>query len=167
MSIANPHAPPQAQVSDPPFRGPVERADAGRRLGAVLLDALFRARIFLPSVIAVGIERAGPMDEGEGVAGIGGLTRLIAGLLWLAGSLALLHHSGQTLGRRLLGAPDRRSGAHGSLSRLTRLRFLVSGVLLALRYAGKICFLLDSALIMGSSRPCLHAPIADTRGVTP
>jgi uncharacterized RDD family membrane protein YckC len=132
----------------------------------VLLDVLFLACV-LPSVIAVGLERSGLVGEGEVVAGLGGLTRLITGLVWLAGTLALLHHSGQTPGKHLLGIRiGRKSGARTSLPRLILLGLLVSGVLLALPYAGKMCFLLDSALIMGKSRQCLRDRIADTVVVT-
>lgn len=163
MSTPNPYAPPRAEVSDEPFPLTTEHAAPGRRLGAVVLDVLFLFCAILPSVIAVGLERA-TVHNGQMAASIGGVISLAGLVLWLLWTLVLLHQGGQTLGKRILRIRIvRTSGARASLPRLILLRFLVSIVLVALpSYAGKLCFLLDSAMLLGKSRQCLHDRTADT-----
>lgn len=163
MSTPNPYAPPQAEVSDEPFPPSTQRAAPGRRLSAVILDVLFLFCAILPSVIAVGLERSARLHDGEMAATIGGVVSLIGLVVWLIWSLVLLHQGGQTLGKRVLRIRIVRSnGGRASLPRLILLRYLVSIVLLSLPNYGMLCFLCDSALVLGKARQCLHDRTADT-----
>lgn len=168
MSTSNPYAPPQAEVSDEPWLpSAAQHATPGKRLGAVILDVLFLFCAILPSVVAIGLERSATfpatLKDGDVAASIGGAISFIGLVVWLAWSLALLHQGGQTLGKRVLRIRVVRSnGSRASLPRLILLRFLVSIVLLTLPYAGHLCFLADSAMLLGKSRQCLHDRTADT-----
>lgn len=173
MSTPNPYAPPRAEVLDQAFPPSTQHAPPGRRLGAVILDVLFLFCTVLPSVIAVGLERSATLgalqtlQNREFAAGIGGVISLVGLVVWLIWSLILLHEGGQTFGKRILRIRIVRSnGGRASLPRLILLRYLVSIVLFLLPYAGKLCFLADSALMLGRSRQCLHDRTADTIVVT-
>lgn len=160
MSTPNPYAPPLAEVSDEPFLEPAELAAPGTRLGAFLLDFLFAASMFLPSMIAVRLESL----RGDDLAAeIGGLLSLIIWVTWMVWTLVLLHRSGQTLGKRVLRIRIvRRNGERASLPRLVLLRALPAIVMLFLPWIGPVLFLLDSAMVLSVSRRCLHDRTADT-----
>jgi uncharacterized RDD family membrane protein YckC len=162
VTVLNPYAPPRAEVSDDPAAGPTELAGLGARLGACLLDALLLLCTVLPSLIGVAIGDASE-SLGDLPAAIGGMITLAAWAVLAVWSGVLLHQHGQTIGKRVLKIRVVRTGGRrASLPRLVLLRALTSGVLLALPYYGWLGFLLDSLLILGASRRCLHDRIAGT-----
>ena len=165
---ANPYAAPAAVVDDVArfSAGDMESRKAwrGKRLGAVILDGLINAFWAGPFVWAGkmasnvnhGLKPAAPM-----------IGLLILGLVVLVVVLVvncvLLHRYGQTIGKRTLDiAIVRTDGSRVGLLRVLFVRTLPIGLLSRVPVVGPLLWLVDSLMIFGSERRCLHDLIADT-----
>ena len=91
---------------------------------------------------------------------------LVVGLFVLGiliANLVLLHQSGQTIGKKILGTQIVRSdGSRASLGRIILLRILPIRFLGAIPYLGALVVLIDALMIFGKEVRCLHDQIADT-----
>jgi uncharacterized RDD family membrane protein YckC len=165
---ANPYAAPTAAVEDVRSfsAGDLESRKAGRgqRLGAVILDGLINAfwagpliwAFMMSSSVNRGLKPAAPM-----------VGLLLLGFAVLIGVLVincvLLHRHGQTIGKRTLDiAIVRTDGSRVGLLRVIFLRGLPVSLLSRIPVIGPLVWLVDSLLIFGSERRCLHDLIADT-----
>jgi uncharacterized RDD family membrane protein YckC len=178
----NPYAPPTARVQDVgDSSGPGELAERSTRFGAFLLDALLLGIVETPALFATirvaiaAAQNGHPMTDPlqiyrvllMGNAGLPYTGALF--LIWAAITIIFVARHGQSIGKRIVGIKVvRTDGSKASFWRIFLLRNLVNGIpsLLAaglqiplLNYA---YFLLDSLLIFGDSRQCLHDKIAST-----
>ena len=165
---ANPYAAPAAIMDDVRAWDAADlesrKATRIKRLGAVLLDGLSNLVWLLPIVwagsmvdgVRHGTKPSAPMI---GVMLIG--FALLVALIVLNG--VLLHRHGQTLGKRALDiAIVRTDGSRMGLTRFIFIRSLPTGLLGAIPYVGGLATLVDSLMIFGRERRCLHDLIADT-----
>lgn len=156
----NPYAAPVAAVADAPAVG-LELAERSTRLGAALLDGLFFGLAYIP-IIVIAAASAGPSANettAYWVLGAGG----VAILAVLVVNCVLLHRSGQTIAKKLLGIKVLRGdGSRASLARIIFMRILPTGVLGVIPLVGPVVSLVDSLLIFRDDRRCLHDQIADT-----
>lgn len=181
----NPYAPPSARVQDvAPDVGSVELAERSQRLGAVIVDVLVGFACYLPVLIFVVArwDRAQPPVQNFLHAGVAGfaisgclaLIMLVVTIVWVA-------RYGQTIGKRALGIRVARpDGSKASIGRIFWLRNVVNGVLNVVVSAalgailgalhapvmtllsGYVYGLVDSLMIFGETRQCLHDRIANT-----
>ncbi len=176
----NPYAPPTARVQDVgDSTGPGELAERSTRLGAVMLDGLFLAIVETPALFATlrvvfaaaqnGHPITNPLEIYKVLLlGNPGLPYTgVLFLIWAATTIAFVARNGQSIGKRIVGIKVvRTDGRRASFWRIFLLRNLVNGIpsllgvvvpLLNIAY-----FLLDTLLIFGDSRQCLHDKIAGT-----
>lgn len=155
----NPYSAPLATVEAPYERADLELADRGARLGAYLLDNLIVFGVlFLIVPLGAGLER---VDKTAGAIGM--LLMLAVFIALIVVNLVLLHRHGQTLGKRIVGIRILRiDGSRCELWRIIVLRVIAAGLLQAIPFIGWIVFLVDSLLIFGDERRCLHDIFADT-----
>jgi uncharacterized RDD family membrane protein YckC len=185
----NPFAPPRAHVQDPSVSGPTALVTAtrGSRLLAILVDASPGIVVGILAVIGVFSMMPGllsgqfdpqNMNWGSFIA-FGGLIVLLS-IGWVVWQIVLLYRFGQTVGKKALGIRVVRMD--GSRVSFARFFFLRGGVLLAVRLlvggialgigldhgnlVGALITLVDSLMIFGGERRCLHDYIADTQVVT-
>lgn len=160
---SNPYAAPGARLAEPQLADrDRERASRMSRLGAVFLDGLIvGAPAGVAIVIAMGMSRR---QEGLS-AGAGILFGLVA--IWVIGfsiyQLMLLHRSGQTFGKQLMGVRIvRTDGSRASLGRILGLRYLAPGLIGAIPFLGGLFKLADVLFIFGEEKRCIHDYFADT-----
>lgn len=155
-------APPQAHVVDValPTDGLV-LASRGRRLAAVLLDML--AEGFLTWLISLLIS-SNPVDSFDPWVWSPQWSDAFWGFLaFLLLNAYLLATRGQTIGKALLQIrivrPD---GTAATLARVLGLRYGIAYALVIIPAICGVYIILDSLLILRSSKRCLHDDIADT-----
>ena len=165
----NPYAAPSARVRDAiafPEFADAELAQRWMRLVAVLLDA---AIVMVPSFIVSSIVasmrqpfalRSAPLPDGVVLL----LALYLLGLgAYVVVQLVMLHRSGQTLGKRLMGIRIVRSdGTRAGLGRIFLLRALVPNLIGAIPFVGYFFVLIDALFIFADDRRCLHDRFADT-----
>ncbi len=159
----NPYAAPSSEVSSTlTANGDWVKAGRGQRLLAVLVDTGAALICYAPMLITIGLSRFGS-QESNVLLGIGGALTglLVLGLLiW---NLMMLHRTGQTIGKRVMGVRIvRADGSRAGLGRIFLLRMLVPGLASAIPYIGAIFALANPLWIFGDQRRCLHDLIADT-----
>jgi uncharacterized RDD family membrane protein YckC len=162
----NLYAAPAARLEDEQV-GTWVLADHGQRLGAAIIDFIaFYGVVFACGMFAaiLGGSFAG-VRNGESSAfvfimiGVMGLGILAIGLV----NLRLVALYGQTIGKRLLDIRMVRSdGSRLSPVRFVFARWLPLAILKSIPWLGFAIFLIDSLLIFGGDRRCLHDLIADT-----
>jgi len=165
--MTNPYAPPQAVVQDiaDPGVGFV-LAERGTRLGAAILDSIiFVVMVYLPIFVAAFASGALQATSAEApevppMLGVVMLVVAVIGLIvWLGITIKFMLANGQSIGKKICGIKVvRRDGARVSLSRLIWLRNVVNGLLGLIPLYG----IIDSLVIFGEARRCLHDHIADT-----
>lgn len=155
-------APPQAHVADIalPTDGLV-LASCGRRLAAVLLDAV--VIFFLLWLLSV-VTPWNPFVSSDAEFWRPQWTSSLQGILvFLLPNAYLLATRGQTIGKALLQMRIvRLDGSPAALGRLLGLRYGVGYVVNIIPLIGMVFAILDSLLIFRSSKRCLHDQIADT-----
>ena len=170
MDATNPYAPPEAQVDDviDPL-APVELAERGIRLAAVIVDGIISLLVVLPLLIGVGVGAMVAMAEGGelqvgAAAGIGFLFSFVLGVVWTVVTILFVSRNGQTIGKKLLDIKVvRRDGSKASLGRIFWLRNVVAQLPTVVPYGiGTIYSIVDHCFIFASNRQCLHDKIADT-----
>lgn len=162
----NPYAPPKAHVQDVrPDEASFEKASRWQRLGAAFLDFLIAIVLVYGPLLATGSLRIGP-DGGidpAGFLGIGGVLATFGFLAFLGLTLYFVIKSRQTVGKKLVGIKVvRTDGSRISVSRLFWARNVVLGVLSMIPLLNIVLFLVDTLMIFGEPRQCLHDKIADT-----
>jgi uncharacterized RDD family membrane protein YckC len=170
---ANPFAPPKAEVADIADSRKFDLAGRGTRLGAVVLDTIISALLIdTPFFVALmvtwgpsGYRRLPGLSIGEMLsAGSLALAAMLAGLIaWTWITVVLVRRNGQTIGKKMLGIKvTRADGSKASLGRIFWLRNVVNAVLTLIPFLGFIYLLVDTLMIFGESRQCIHDRIADT-----
>ena len=159
------YATPQAAVADVGGLSATDlearKASRGQRLGAAVIDGV---------VVGVGAMLAA-IGGAAASKGDGGMVAISIGMLILLGVLVvncvLLHQNAQTIGKRLLGIKIvRTNGDRIGLGRIIGMRIIPIGLLGAIPYLGSLVSLVDSLMIFGNERRCLHDMIADTIVIT-
>lgn len=160
---ANPYAAPSARVRDAaPFTQEPELAQRWMRLVAVLLDS---AIVLVPTWMMLDVVRSATRPFAQPSDGVKLLLLLyVLGLIALAVfQLVMLHRSGQTIGKRLMGLRIvRTDGTRASLRRIFLLRSLLPNLIAAIPYAGGFFVLIDALFVFADDRRCLHDRFADT-----
>ncbi|HJV91553.1 MAG TPA: RDD family protein [Holophagaceae bacterium] len=166
MSFENPYQAPAAAVADFPSNEPLEAADRGTRLVAVILDGLIAggvvgilAAIAIPAVL--GARRGG--GDGGAILVLLPLMIFLAFLGIFVWNLVLIHKYGQTLGKRIMKVRIVRNDAtRAGLGRIFWLRMFLPGVIGAIPIAGPLFSLVNICFIFRDDRRCIHDLIADT-----
>jgi len=159
MNTVNPYAPPQAKVIDVATEpGELELAGVGVRLGAHVIDSLLTwFVIFTPLCIAIWLSIDDKPGNGAGIAWLVFAVGCIL-LAWF--NILYVIQNGQSIAKKWLGIKVVRSdGSPASLGRIFWLRNVVNGLITS---AFGLYFLVDSLLIFGDARQCVHDKIADT-----
>lgn len=139
---------------------------AGRwiRFAASLIDGVILAALIWP-VLIFGF---GLSFQTLATLGFGAKLLVVAGgfLCYVLVNGYLLHKSGQTVGKKLLGIRVvMLDGSPASLVTLTVMRQLSMQLLTLIPIAGSFAGLLDALFIFGKNRRCLHDLIAGTKVV--
>lgn len=151
-----------ADVVDP--AAGIELADRSTRLGASLLDGLIIGLlVYAPLVVGtmfdVGLQ-TGSEDASLSFGFTMGMVAALVGfIVWLWFTIKLLKANGQSIGKKACGIKIVRcDGAEVSLGRVVWLRNVVNMLLGIIPLYGFI----DSLLIFGNARRCVHDYLADT-----
>jgi uncharacterized RDD family membrane protein YckC len=165
MATPNPYAPPRAAVEDIAAPGATsELAGRGTRLLAATVDGLIIAVFtWVPFLIAGGLNGALVPVNGRfntaALFGAGSVVALLGGLVWCWLTIRYVQRNGQSIAKKMFGIKVVQSnGARASLGRIFWLRNVVNVVLGLIPFYG----LIDSLMIFGEPRRCLHDRIADT-----
>ena len=180
MSTPNYYAPPQSVVADISSSDvPFAMATRLSRLGAVLLDGLIFSIPLIPCYVAAVRVLAQTHQKGFSYvavwsamasAGIYFYMGVLINLVLIVITTVLVHRNAQTIGKKLVGIKVARpDGSRASLARIFWLRYLVSTLILYLRFFGGLFALVstfyglvDACMIFGERRRCCHDYIADT-----
>jgi uncharacterized RDD family membrane protein YckC len=161
---ANPYAPPQSPLAIPPALPRADLASRGTRLGAKLIDGVVLGAAVL-GVVMLG-SAGGASPDGQ----LGGtmMAVMVLGFALVLGLQAwLLHHYGQTVGKKLLGIRIVRGDlSRCGLARIVFLRWLPFSVVGFIPLVGPAVGLVDALLIFGDDHRTLHDRLADTVVVT-
>lgn len=154
MNATNPYAPPQATVQDLGEPGDaLVKAERGTRLLASMLDGIVLTVLIIVPMAIGGWHASGVPTRSGGMLGLVGL------VAWTWLTCVLVARNGQSIAKRMLSIKVVRSdGSPASLGRIFLLRNLVNTVLGIIPFYG----IVDSLLIFGESRQCVHDKIADT-----
>ena len=170
MNTQNPYAPPRGAVEDISDQTDgLVLASRGGRLGAAILDSLIIGVFFyVPLLVGVfisgGFTTLAAQGEPDPAAimstfGIGALLGLVGAIAWAWITIRYVLQNGQTIAKRMIGIKVvRRDGSRASLGRIFWLRNVVNILLSMIPLYGVI----DSLLIFGDTRQCLHDKLADT-----
>lgn len=154
---ANPYAAPTARIEQHVEQsGDFALASRGARLGAAIIDNVLFLLCFGAFIFAA---------LGRGPRTAGGLAMLgvIVGVVLVVTNLVMLHRSGQSIGKRLVGIRIVRSdGSRCSLGRIVGLRILLPALMSAIPYIGRFFNLVDALAIFREERRCIHDHFADT-----
>jgi uncharacterized RDD family membrane protein YckC len=156
MSSPNPYAPPQAKVVDiAEDSDDFELAGAGVRLGAYIIDSILSTIVMIFFIIAIYLS-----IESKSGAGLVWLIAIVSALVLIWLNVQYVLQNGQSVAKKWLGIKVVRSdGSPASLGRIFWLRNFVNGLITSVF---GLYFLVDSLLIFGDSRQCVHDKIADT-----
>jgi uncharacterized RDD family membrane protein YckC len=159
MNAENPYAPPRANVTD--VAGSSEEPElAGRgiRLGAQLLDSIIASVFTVLPLLFGGFNLLQP-EKTTDFAPLAGFIALAGTVAWTWITIVYVSRNGQTIAKKWLGIKVVRSdGSKASLGRIFWLRNVVNGLLGIIPFYAFI----DSLVIFGEARQCLHDKIADT-----
>jgi uncharacterized RDD family membrane protein YckC len=168
----NPFAPPTAVVSDKPLESDL-RASRGARFGAAFLDGIIAMVIVygpllifgglstLQAVAATGSSRFAVYGNIANATGGGIVIAALVALLVI--NLYLLHKSGQSIGKKLVGIHiTRTDGSKASLARIVFVRDLPFIILGVIPFIQLVAWFVDPLFIFGEGRRCLHDLLADT-----
>ena len=162
MADFNPYQAPSAHVEDINDIDNIELAGRGTRLGAVLIDA---STVMVP-LLAMLVPIIFFAKQGDAMGGAAIIAISVGALGMLALiviNLVMLHRTGQTIGKRLLGVKILRTdGSRAGLARIFFLRMFVPGMIGGVPFVGFIFSIVDPLFIFQESRRCVHDLIADT-----
>ena len=163
--MTNPYAPPQAVVHDivDPLAGAV-LAERGTRFGAAFVDGLiFALMVYLPLIVTAIIANSSETDSRQmaetGAFGVGMVLALAGFAVWMGLTIKFMIANGQSIGKKGFGIKVvRKDGSRASVPRLIFLRNGLNIMLGLIPLYG----LVDSLLIFGEQRRCVHDYLADT-----
>jgi uncharacterized RDD family membrane protein YckC len=88
---------------------------------------------------------------------------LLALMAWTAVTVRLVWANGQSIAKVMVGIKVvRKDGSRASFARIFWLRNVVNSIPNFIPLVGNVYSLVDSLLIFGATRQCLHDRIADT-----
>ena len=159
--MTNPYAPPQAVVEDivDPFEK-VVLADRGTRLGAAVLDGfIFAGMVYLPLMLALGVDSAAG-HEGTGALVLVGFGLALMGLVaWTGLTVRYVLRNGQSIAKKITRIKVVRcDGSPVNLGRIFWMRNVANGILSFIPPYG----LIEILFIFSESRQCIHDKLADT-----
>lgn len=162
---SNPYSAPASRVRDAiRFAEVVDAEPAQRwmRLVAVLLDAgIVMVPTWMMGAMLESVRR--PFAQPSDGAKLLLLVYLLGLATFVVVQLVMLHRSGQTVGKRLMGIRIvRADGSRAGLRRIFLLRLLVPNLIAAIPFLGLFFALIDSLFIFADDRRCLHDRFADT-----
>jgi len=175
----NPYAPPTAPVQDLiDTSGPGELADRGTRFGAWIIDAILLILVYAPAVIgALPRLQAAIIAAGRSPTSVDRMEiykayyignhylayTLVLFAAWAVITIVLVARNGQSIGKRMVGIRVvRTNGEKASFWRIFLLRNMVNGIPSLIPIVSYVYFLVDTLMIFGESRQCLHDKIAST-----
>jgi uncharacterized RDD family membrane protein YckC len=167
MNQENRYQPPQSEVADVASHDGEEFASRGARFGGALLDGLFASLVIFPfryfsGILSKILETGGAYDFGIQLkVGLVGIVTLLV----LQGYL--LHQSGQTIGKRIVGTrivavDDNRILP---LWKIFVLRYLTTSIAGQIPVIGGFYGLIDALFVFRADKRCLHDLIAGTKVV--
>jgi uncharacterized RDD family membrane protein YckC len=178
VSTPNNYAPPQSVVADISSSDvSFEKATRQSRLGAFFLDGLIFGVPLIPLYMAffsaLGTARMNPrqfVPAWQSAISNYRMAAILGGFIYLAllvVTIVLVQRNAQTIGKRLVGIKvARKDGSRASLGRIFWLRNVVNGLAAAaaglVPFIGSFYFIVDSCMIFGEQRRCVHDYIADT-----
>jgi uncharacterized RDD family membrane protein YckC len=165
MNEDNRYAPPRAPVSDSSPELDGELADRGVRLGAAIIDNIILGLVISPYAMTTDYWTRAMQGQVE-MSDLLQLS-LVSLLAFLALHGYLLHKSGQTIGKRLLGIRivSAADGQLVSLGKLFGLRYVPIQIGSVIPVIGNILPIVDAVFIFREDRRCLHDFIAGTKVV--
>ncbi|MCG7531751.1 RDD family protein [Psychrobium sp. MM17-31] len=135
-------------------------ASRGDRFVAALIDGLIGVGVSLPLFIYWGLETLNSLTIGQQALGfVYGLTTFLI----IQGYL--IHHYGQTIGKKLVGIRiENLDGTKASLSTVFLKRILILHVISLIPFIGQLIVgIVNPLFIFGKERRCLHDYIAGTK----
>lgn len=166
MNENNPYSTPDSAVAHVEVEmisdGPV-LAGRGQRLVAVIIDTLIRIGIFFVIAVPTGIWAV--LMQGKEPDTVTLIAVFLFGFIsFIAINAYLLHHYGQTIGKRLLGIRivDYDGGTQTGMWKIILARYIPVEVMAQIPIVGGLIGLVDALMIFGSERRCLHDHIAGT-----
>ena len=170
--LNNQYAPPRSAVADVRVAGDnSNKAGRGARLGAVMLDGLIGTIGLMPAYFVFFKSMAVMQRAGNVFSVWAGLAQTGAwfflGVVWvltvLALNIYLMRKNGQSIGKKIVGIKVvRTDGSPVSLYRIFFLRYVVNTFFTLIPAVGPLYSLVDSLLIFGDARRCIHDHLADT-----
>jgi len=172
----NPYAPPAARVQDvAETTGPGALADRGTRFGAFIIDDLILAVVLGPvlwfgfrrlmSAAAAGTDLSDELTflRTFSVGNPGAPYTGLLFLIWAIITIVFVAGNGQSIGKRTLGIKVvRTDGSKASFWRIFLLRNVVNAIPSLIPIVSWVYWLVDTLMIFGESRQCLHDKIAST-----
>lgn len=170
--LNNQYAPPKSAVADVHVPGDgANKASRGARLGAVTLDGLIGTLGLMPAYFELFRNMTATVRAGNAFSIWAGLVKtggwFILGVVWvltvLAINIYLMRKNGQTIGKKIVGIKVvRTDGSAVSLYRVFFLRYVVNTCFTLIPGVGALYSLVDSLMIFGDARRCVHDHLADT-----
>lgn len=156
---ANPYAAPQARLEEAPTEV-LTLAGRGERLGAAILDSII---LFAPAMVVVFAGLSMMRGSGGDSAVLFVLSAYLIPVALGFVNLYMLHNTGQTMAKRMLGIKIvRANGERCSTPRLVFARWLPMVLVGLIPLLSILVWLVDSLLIFAEDRRCIHDHIADT-----
>jgi uncharacterized RDD family membrane protein YckC len=163
MNQANRYEPPKAEVADV-LSSEGELASRGARLGAAIIDALLGVAVIFPLMFAMGVFQSAmngvpmslPVQLGFATVGL---------VLYLIYHGYLLHTSGQTIGKRLVGTRivSIEDNSILPLWKVFVVRYLPISVVAQIPGIGPLLSVVDCLFVFRGDRRCIHDLIAGTK----
>jgi uncharacterized RDD family membrane protein YckC len=167
VSLENPYAPPQTDLTDPLVAPePTELADRGTRLVAAFVDGILDLIASLPLMHFLGFFDAIKTQQTPPLR-IGVLAGVLGFVVFLVIHGYLLATRGQTVGKWLTGIRIANlNGGVPSFATLILRRYLPIRLAAQIPVIGGFFPLIDCLFIFRGDRRCIHDHIAETKVVT-
>jgi uncharacterized RDD family membrane protein YckC len=166
MNQENRFQPPKAEVADVRADDETELATRGARFGGAMIDGLLILLVLFPTMMMTGYWQDAMSGKQPSMA-----TQIAYALLGYAAYLVfngyLLHKSGQTIGKRLVGTRIVSVDENRIIPvwKVLALRQLPFSVVAQIPIVGPLLSLADSLFVFRSDKRCLHDLIAGTKVV--
>ena len=166
----NPYAPPSATVGDITSSTAQEPASRLIRLLAVIVDGIIVSLLIYGPLFTLGglsnmmrASQSGTPNFFEMFAGPAGVGALVGAIVAAAINYVLVKRNSQTIAKKLFGIKVvRADGSHAPIGRIFALRNLPFWIAGLIPFINVIVSLVDSLMIFGEKKQCLHDRVADT-----
>lgn len=165
MQQDNPYQAPAAELKEPVPSRQDELAGRWQRVGASLLDALINLAFAVPMMFVLGTWEM-VMRGQQPPFSILAASALVGILAYSLIHGYFLYHSGQTIGKKLIGIKTTMTtGEKPNLGVLIGLRHAPVQLAALIPFVGSFLPLIDVLFIFGASKRCIHDYIAGTKVV--